>query len=149
MLSPETIAVVKGTVPLLSERGLELAEHFYRRLFAAHPEVRPLFEDARQRSGHQPRALAAAIVAYARHVERPEAISSALDMIARKHAASGVRPEHYPVVGEHLLGSMVEVLGDAATDEVLRAWGEAYHVLAGVLIGKERPLEAATPRADG
>ncbi len=35
-----------------------------------------------------------------------------------------------------------DVLGDAATDSVLTAWGEAYWALADILIGKEETLYA-------
>ena len=149
MLSASTISTVKATLPILAKRGAELTTHFYRRLFAAHPEVRPLFNAAHQQSGRQQRALAGAILAYARHIEQPEALSSALELIAHKHASLGIRPEHYPIVGEHLLGAMVDVLGDAATDEVLHGWGEAYNLLAGVLIARERGIYAEHRQSGG
>ena len=48
-----------------------------------------------------------------------------------------------------LLPAIRDVLGEAATDEVLAAWGEAYWFLADILIGKEaeryRALGSATP----
>ncbi len=137
MLDPDVIAVIKQTVPVLSARGEELTAHFYRRMFAGNPEVRAFFNPAHQHAGTQQRALAGAICAYAEHIDRPEALADALGVIAHKHVSLGVRPEHYPIVGEHLLGSIREVLGDAATDEVVDAWAAAYGVLADVLIAQE------------
>jgi nitric oxide dioxygenase len=140
MLSAETIATVKATIPALTQHGELLTRHFYRRLFDGNPEVRAFFNPAHQHSGGQQRALAAAICAYAQHIENPAALAGAVELIGHKHASLGVRPEHYPVVGEHLLASIREVLGAAATDEVIRAWGEAYQFLAGVLIGREAEM---------
>ena len=63
--------------------------------------------------------------------------------MARRHVETHVRPEHYPIVAENLLGAIKDVLGDAATEDVLEAWGEAYWYLADVLIAKEAELYAA------
>jgi hemoglobin-like flavoprotein len=39
-----------------------------------------------------------------------------------------VTPEQYDIVGANLLWAIKEVLGDAATPQVISAWGEAYGV---------------------
>lgn len=137
MLSPETTAVVKATAPVLAERGEELTRHFYRRMFAGNPEVQAFFNPAHQHQGTQQRALAGAICAFAYHVDNLEVLAPAVELIAQKHASLGVKSEHYPIVGKHLLGSIREVLGDAATEEVVGAWAEAYQFLAEILIGRE------------
>ena len=140
MLSPNTIATVKATIPALVANGEELTRHFYRRMFAGNPEVRAYFNPAHQHSGGQQRALAAAICAYAQNIENPAALAGAVELIAQKHASLGVRPEHYPIVGEHLLASIREVLGAAATDEVIASWAAAYQVLAGIFIAREAAI---------
>ena len=43
---------------------------------------------------------------------------------------AGVRPEHYPMVGEALLETFAEYLGDRWTPELKSAWAEAYGALA-------------------
>ena len=68
--------------------------------------------------------------------------------IAHKHRSLGVLPEHYPIVGQHLLGAIKEVLGDAATDDILDAWGKAYGVIADIFIQVEEDLYKAA-EADG
>lgn len=149
MLSPETIAVIKQTIPVLEAGGEALTRHFYRRLFAGNPEVLAFFNAAHQHSGGQQRALAAAILGYARHIENPAALAGAVELIAQKHASLGIRPEHYPIVGEHLLGSIREVLGPAATDLVIDAWAQAYGALADVFIGREAQIYDAHERDHG
>lgn len=140
MLSPETIATVKATAPVLSERGEELTWHFYRRMFTANPEVRAFFNPAHQQEGTQQRALAGAICAFAYHVDNLEVLGPAVELIAQKHASLGVKREHYPIVGEHLLGSICEVLGLPATDPIVGAWAEAYGFLVDILAGRESQL---------
>lgn len=48
--------------------------------------------------------------------------------------------EHYPVVAENLLWAIKEVLGDAATPEIMKAWGEAYWFLANIFIKRETEI---------
>src|SRR5690606_19785803 len=69
-----------------------------------------------------------------------EAILPAVVQIANKHVSLGVKAEHYPIVGEYLLKAIKEVLGDAATDEIINAWAEAYGVIADAFIGVENEV---------
>jgi nitric oxide dioxygenase len=140
MLSPVQIAIVKATVPALVAHGETLTRHFYRRMFTGNPEVKAFFNPAHQQGGSQQRALAAAICAYAQNIEQPAALAGAVELIAQKHASLNVLPEHYPIVGKHLLGSIREVLGAAATDDVIDAWAAAYGVLADILIHREAEI---------
>jgi nitric oxide dioxygenase len=55
-----------------------------------------------------------------------------------------VLPEHYPIVGEHLLGAIRDVLGSAATDDIISAWAQAYGNLADALTGMECALYAGS-----
>src|SRR5690606_1344996 len=69
-----------------------------------------------------------------------EAILPAVVQIANKHVSLGIKPEHYPIVGEYLLKAIKEVLGDAATDDIINAWAEAYGVIADAFIGVEQGM---------
>ncbi len=142
MLSAQTIAIVKATAPVLAEHGETLTRHFYKRMFSHNPEVLPFFNPANQAGGTQQRALAAAICAYAANIDNLEVLGGAVELIAQKHASLTVKPEHYPIVGENLLASIREVLGEAATDDIINAWGEAYGFLADILIGREAQIYA-------
>jgi nitric oxide dioxygenase len=63
--------------------------------------------------------------------------------IAHKHVSLGIRPEQYTIVGHHLMTAVGEVLGDAVTPEVARAWDEVYWLFATQLIAEEARLYAA------
>ncbi|MEG0886174.1 MAG: FAD-binding oxidoreductase, partial [Janthinobacterium sp.] len=103
-----------------------------------------------QSSGDQPRALANSVLMYAKHIDRLEALGPLVGQIVNKHVALQILPEHYPIVGHHLLASIREVLGpDIATDEIIDAWGAAYQMLADLLIGAEEEVYAANEKAPG
>jgi len=65
-------------------------------------------------------------------------LSGAIERIAEKHVASNVVAEHYDIVGEQLIGALKEVLGAAATPEIVTAWTEAYQFLANIFIEVEK-----------
>ncbi|WP_068828957.1 NO-inducible flavohemoprotein [Pseudomonas sp. BMS12] len=150
MLSPEHIALVKATVPLLESGGEALTTHFYRMMLAEYPQVRPLFNQAHQASGDQPRALANGVLMYAKHIDRLQALGPLVGQIVQKHVSLQILPEHYPIVGSCLLRAIREVLGaEVATDAVIAAWAAAYGQLADLLIGAEEEVYAATERSPG
>lgn len=149
MLSESTIATVKATVPALEAHGLEIVREMYARMFRD-AEIRDLFNQSHHgETGSQPKALTAAILAYANNIDNLDALAPAVERIAQKHVGLRILPEHYPHVGEALLGAIERVLGDAATEEILTAWGEAYWFLADVLIARERALYREAEGAEG
>lgn len=139
-LSPETIATVKATIPVLKENVTDITSKMYEIMFEKYPDVKALFSDAPE---DQPKVLAAAVSAYAMNIDNLGALSDAVGKMAAAHVRTSVKPEHYPIVGESLLAAMSEVLGDTASPAVLDAWGEAYFFLADILIEKEKELYAA------
>lgn len=142
MLDARTIAVVKSTVPVLAEHGLSITQAFYKRLFSKYPELKNVFNQSNQREGKQPMALANAVYAAAAHIDNLAAILPAVQHIGHKHRSLNVKAEHYPIVGENLLAAIKEVLGDAATDEIISAWGTAYGVIAQAFIDMENAMYA-------
>ncbi|MFG3180418.1 globin domain-containing protein [Streptomyces nigra] len=143
MLSEQSAATVRATLPLLGGAIGEITERFYARLFAARPELlRDLFNRGNQAAGTQRQALAGSIAAFATHLvdhpdQRPDAM---LSRIAHKHASLGVAPEQYSLVHEHLFAAIAEVLGEAVTPEVAAAWDEVYWLMANALTAIEKRL---------
>lgn len=150
MLSVQDRAIVKSTVPLLESGGEALITHFYRMMLSEYPEVRPLFNQAHQASGDQPRALANGVLMYARHIDQLDQLGDLVVKIINKHVALQILPEHYPIVGSCLLRAISEVLGsEIATPEVMSAWGAAYGQLADILIGAEAAIYQEKAQAPG
>lgn len=140
-LSEQTIAIVKATAPVLQQHGIAITTRMYERLFV-NAEVRALFDQAAQASGEQPRRLAAAILGYAQNIDQLQNLTPVVARMVQRHVETGVKADHYPLVADALLPAIRDVVGAAATDDVLAAWGEAYWFLADILIGKEREAYA-------
>jgi len=135
--------LIKATVPVLKKSGLLLTTHFYRRVFAGNPELQNIFNQGNQQNGRQPAALAMAVLAYAENIDDPSVLLPTVTRIGHKHTSLDIRPEHYAVIGRHLIASISEVLGDAATPALLDAWTAAYGQLASLMIGIEAGMYAA------
>jgi len=140
MINPKSLEIVKATAPVVAANAEAITRRFYGLMFAGNPEVKAFFNQAHQHAGTQPRALAGAIIAYASNIDNLAALGPAVELIAQKHCALMIKPEHYPIVGKHLLVAIKDVLGEAITDEILNAWAEAYGFLAQVLIDREAAI---------
>ncbi|MEU1511092.1 globin domain-containing protein [Streptomyces sp. NPDC005811] len=143
MLSAESAAVVRATLPAVAGALDEITTRFYATMFGDRPELLDgMFNRGNQASGAQRQALAASIAGFATALldapdTRPDML---LDRIAHKHAAVGVTDDQYTIVHKYLFGAIAEVLGDAVTPEVAAAWDEVYWLMAGALIGREARL---------
>lgn len=143
MVSQKTIEIVKATAPILKEKGEEITRRMYEIAFAERPDYKRGFENTwmQDLNGNgQAHKLAAAVYAYATHIDRLDELATAVNHIAHCHVATRILPEQYPLIGEKLLQAMKDVLQDAATDEVIAAWAEAYDALANIFIQKEKVL---------
>jgi nitric oxide dioxygenase len=142
LLSNPALSVVQATAPVVAAHADEITAHFYPRMFAAHPELLRVFNQGNQATGEQSKALAGSVVAYAVQLIDPEAPSfdHVMRRIAYKHVSLGIRPEQYTIVGEHLLASVGEVLGDAVTPEIAAGWSEVYWLFALQLVAEEARL---------
>ncbi|WP_413098612.1 globin domain-containing protein [Streptomyces sp. Inha503] len=143
MLSLESAAVIRATLPAVGEALDEITARFYGTMFAEQPELLDgLFNRGNQASGEQRKALAGSIAAFAQALlaapdTRPDAL---LSRIAHKHAALGVTEDQYTIVHKYLFRAIGDVLGEAVTAEVASAWDEVYWLMAGALIAQEARL---------
>src|SRR4051794_927581 len=148
-LSDKTIDIVKATIPVLEKGGTAVTDRMYQILFT-NPAIRDLVNQSHHgETGSQSKALTAAVIAYGRNIDKPGGLASRVKRIPQKLDALNILPEPYPFVAEALLGATKDVLGDAATEEVLQAWGEAYWFLAGLLMAREANIYARLAGAQG
>lgn len=139
-ISPKTIEIVKATAAPVAANAETITTRMYEILFQTHPELKELFKDA---DANQHKKLAMAVSAYSANIDNLSTLSKTVEKMALTHVKVKVKPEHYPLVGVALLGAVKDVLGDAATDDVIEAWKEAYFFLADILIEREREIYAA------
>jgi nitric oxide dioxygenase len=140
-LTEEQTTIIKATVPILQTGGETLTKHFYGIMLKEYAEIVPFFNKAHQASGDQPRALAGAVLMYAKNIDRLQNLGPVASQIVHKHVSLAIRADHYPIVGACLLRAIREVLGEeTATDEVINAWAAAYQQLADMLIAAEEKV---------
>ena len=111
---------------------------FYRRLFEVAPHYRSLFPDDMGRQKRKLLAMMKFVVASLdwtaddwREDVAPEQ-DLALILLAlgrRHHELYAIPDEAYPVVGEVLLWTLDQGLGQAFTPSVRDAWSKLYHVI--------------------
>ncbi|MDM9382365.1 globin domain-containing protein [Chlorogloeopsis sp. ULAP01] len=143
MVSQKTIEIVKATAPIIKEKGEEITRRMYQIAFEERPDYKRSFETTWMQhldGCGQAHKLAAAVYAYATHIDRLDELAVAVETIAHRHVETRILPEQYPLIGEKLLQAMKDVLQDAATDEVILAWAEAYDALANIFIQKEKVI---------
>lgn len=143
-MNENTKSIIKATAPLLKEKGEEITSLMYSILFERHPETKELFKDA---SEDQYKKLANAVYVYALNIDNLEVLQKGIETMAQVHVKTQIKPEHYPLVGEALLSAIKQVLGDAASEDVIDAWKEAYFFLADVLIKKEKQIYSSVKTA--
>lgn len=149
MLDNKTIDTIKSTVPVLQEYGEKITKRFYELMFKNHPELLNIFNHANQKQGKQQKALAGTVYAAAQYIDNLEAIIPVVKQIAHKHRSIGIKAEHYPIVGKHLILAIKDVLGDAATPEITDAWEKAYAVIADVFISVEANMYDEAANEEG
>lgn len=140
MLTTNNIKTVKSTVPLLEAGGTAITDYFYSRMFANNPELKDIFNMSNQHTGRQKVALFEAIIAYAKNIDNLSVLKHAVERIAQKHTSFHIKPEHYDIVGHHLIETLRELLREQFTAEVEEAWDNAYGVLANIFINREEEL---------
>ncbi|KAL1407797.1 hypothetical protein Q8F55_007232 [Vanrija albida] len=139
-LTEEHKAAVLATAPVLAEHGVKVTTQMYKTMLGNNPALRDIFSHSAQTTGAQPLALAQSVYGYAANINDLTPLVPVVVRIAEKHAALGVKPEHYATVAENLIKALQTVLGDAFTPELQTAWYHAYWQLAKIFIEAEANL---------
>ncbi|WP_370979534.1 NO-inducible flavohemoprotein [Agaribacterium sp. ZY112] len=148
-LSKDEITRVKNTVPLLEEAGVAVSEYFYKSMFEKNAELKNIFNLSNQASGRQQFALFNIVVAYAKNLENLDKLSNDVERTAHKHTSLNVAPEHYKVVGYHIIETLRHFLGDAFSKETEKAWLKAYLQLADIFINREEQIYSSSENKTG
>lgn len=149
-MSQSTIDIVKKTAPAVAPHAKTIVTNFYKKMLGSHPELFQFFNKSHQSSGRQASALTDAVLAYATNIDNLGVLGPAVGIMATKHCALQVQPEHYQIVHDNLMASIAEVLGpDVATAEVAGGWSEAVMFLAQILIDAEAELYTAAAERQG
>lgn len=130
------INLLEDSFDLVAPRGEELVERFYDRLFMTAPELKALFGNTNM--VRQRQMLLGALVLLRKSLRNLDAIVPTLQALGARHATYGVLPEHYPIVGAALLGTMIEIGERRWIPEYTEAWLDAYDVVQQTMLSAAR-----------
>ena len=131
------VELLRGSFQLVAPKAQDLADTFYDTLFERYPAVKPFFANVKIKQ--QKGKLIASLAFIVENLENPEKLSNYLQDMGQRHVAYGTEAAHYPAVGECLLVALAATAGEAWSQELETAWGEAYQAVAGLMLqGAER-----------
>lgn len=130
-MTPQQIELVQASFAKMTPMSDEAGRIFYGRLFNIAPDVRVLFRGDMDEQSRKLMAMLAAVVNGLRDLDT---IVPAAEALAIRHLDYGVKPEHYEPVGEALLWTLEQGLGDAFDHPTREAWEAAYDLLTKVMI---------------
>ncbi len=107
------------------------SELFYDRLFEIAPELRSMFLNDMTEQGMRFMSTLGVIV---QHLDDPQALRPYLERLAQGHAAYGVKPEHFQPMGQALIRTMRETMGERFPKGADAAWEAAYYLIASEMI---------------
>ncbi|HEY4233224.1 MAG TPA: globin family protein [Lacipirellulaceae bacterium] len=130
-MTPKQIDLVQRTWQIVAPNSLQVGEAFYNRLFEIDPSLRGMFAHDVSEQGRKLMEMINVAVNGLPHLElvRPE-----IENLGRRHLEEyRVTELQYNTVGNALLWTLDQALGDAFNLEVEAAWTEAYHVIADIM----------------
>ncbi|WP_437279579.1 globin family protein [Sorangium sp. So ce375] len=130
LLSQRTIELVQGSWAKVMPISDAAAALFYERLFTLDPSVRPLFKND---IGEQKKKLMQTLSVAVDGLNNLGKLVPVLQGLGVRHQGYMVVDRHYDLVGEALLWTLREGLGDAFSADVESAWKEVYGVVADVM----------------
>ncbi|MEU0069054.1 globin domain-containing protein [Streptomyces sp. NPDC006332] len=138
--SPDAV-LIRRTMAEIGPVADKVTSYFYALLFVRHPDLRPLFPAAMD--AQRDRLLKALLTA-AEHIDNSKVLVDYLQNLGRGHRKYGTRAEHYPAVGECLIGALSKYASrwDAETEA---AWVRAYTTISQVMIDAAAADELRAP----
>lgn len=139
--SPDAV-LIRRTMEAVGPVADKATSYFYALLFVRHPELRSLFPAAMDTQRDR---LLKALLTAAEHIDNTEVLVAYLKNLGRGHRKYGTRPEHYPAVGECLIGSLSRYAAEIWDPETEAAWVRAYTTMAQVMIDAAAVDELRAP----
>jgi NAD(P)H-flavin reductase/hemoglobin-like flavoprotein len=120
----------------------KVTSYFYALLFVRHPDLRGLFPAAMD--AQRDRLLKALLTA-AEHIDNAKILTEYLTNLGRGHRKYGTRAEHYPAVGECLIGALSRYATTSWDAETEAAWVRVYTRISQIMIDAAARDELRAP----
>lgn len=128
--SPDAV-LIRRTLAEIEPKADTVTSYFYALLFLQHPYLREMFPVAMDAQRDR---LFKALLTAGRQVDDADALTEYLAQLGRGHRKYGTRPEHYPGLGECLIGALAQYATETWSPEAEAAWVRAYTTISQVMI---------------
>lgn len=135
-------ALIQRTMEEVEPQAHALTAYFYALLFVQHPQLRDLFPASMD---VQRDRLFRALLTAVQLVDEKERLREYLSALGRGHRKYGTLPEHYPAVGECLIGALTQYATQTWDDETEAAWVRAYTEISQIMIDSAAEDELRAP----
>ncbi|MBV1939780.1 flavohemoprotein [Streptomyces sp. BV286] len=139
--TPDAV-LIRRTMAEVGPVADKVTSYFYALLFVRHPYLRPLFPAAMDTQRDR---LLKALLTAAEHIDNTEVLVAYLQNLGRGHRKYGTRSEHYPAVGECLIGALSRFAAPVWDKETEAAWVRAYTTISQVMIDAAATDELRAP----
>lgn len=140
-ISDKTVKVCKLTAPVLAKYSEPVTSRLYENLYKTYPEAKTYFGGDTE---DQYRQFKNAIVFYINNIDTLKAVDKkTMKKKYRHNQPMDIKPEYCTFIEVSLLQAIKDVFSDAATEEVIDAWAEAYDYLDDIVILREETLHAS------
>ncbi|WP_327728807.1 globin domain-containing protein [Streptomyces sp. NBC_00487] len=139
--SPDAV-LIRRTMDEVGPVADKVTSYFYALLFVQHPELRSMFPPAMD--AQRDRLLKALLTA-AEHIDNAPVLVDYLQNLGRGHRKYGTQAEHYPAVGECLIGALSRYAKASWSGETEAAWVRAYTTISQVMIDAAAADELRAP----
>ena len=119
--------LIEASFEKLRKGGDSVAIRFYKNLFKSAPSVRNMFPDDVSKQARKFLQSLNVIVASLKSTDRTTRM---LQRLGARHRGYGVELSHYPIVGQALVDTLREELGEGFTEEVEEAWVDAFELIS-------------------
>jgi hemoglobin-like flavoprotein len=143
-MTPMQIETVKTSFARIRPIANQAGILFYERLFEVDPELRPLFKgDIRDQS----RKLMTMLGTVVDGLNDIDDMVPAIEALGRRHRDYRIKDADYATVGQALLWTLEQGLGDAFTPDVREAWAAAYDLVATTMQKAASKSDSSSPAA--
>ncbi|MFC7305983.1 globin domain-containing protein [Streptomyces monticola] len=139
--SPDAV-LIQRTMAEVGPVADKVTSYFYALLFVRHPDLRMLFPASMDTQRDR---LLRALLTAAENIDNTEVLVGYLKNLGRGHRKYGTQPEHYPAVGEALIGSLSRYASSIWNEETEAAWVRAYTTISQIMIDASAEDELRAP----
>ncbi|WP_333746104.1 globin domain-containing protein, partial [Streptomyces sp. IBSBF 2950] len=139
--SPDAV-LIRRTMAEVGPVADKVTSYFYALLFVQHPDLRSMFPPAMD--AQRDRLLKALLTA-AEHIDNTPVLVDYLQNLGRGHRKYGTQADHYPAVGECLIGALSRYAKESWNDETEAAWVRTYTTISQVMIDAAAADELRAP----